>query len=201
MGDEIGTIDTTCAIFKAENNITNLQFTNPDWSQEDFETYLIQDGYYQLNYTLIVAEMGRVCQDDLPPDVLNGLVTSLNFNFSQDYYEERYQIDMESQHRSPVLFAYYSYYLSHTECRGILSSMLPCLCIYPAIAKALSFNFLGDTLPFQAQNWLDDNLNTDHYCTIVQEAVGMVGGVQARAANGSMKLEIRFFNQEAPPKY
>ena len=137
------TVDTTCAVYLARYAIPSLNFASPAWQQSfpNWRRYLIQDGLYMIMYPSVVVErMMNMCSNDptIDQSILQQLNNSLSPPLDIDQYAKNYNIPgFENDPMSSELVEYRNLYMSTDNCYAHLSAMMPCLCIYPAIADAL----------------------------------------------------------------
>mmetsp|Transcript_27565 Transcript_27565/g.72467 ORF Transcript_27565/g.72467 Transcript_27565/m.72467 type:complete len:250 (-) Transcript_27565:43-792(-) len=198
--------DTSCATYITQKSIPNLAFTNPPgWNENGFTTYIIQDGKYMAYYTNVVSKPAlALCEGVLSPDAYAAVQDKLNFPFDQAWYENRYGVTLDSQPDSQILTEYMAHYKAQSNCASMLSAMLPCLCIYPPIAKVLQSNVdaaikAGKPVvtDSKAVNWLIDNASSGSTCSTIQAALNTLGAGSVDAANyaTSFRYELDFFNQ------
>jgi len=201
--------DTSCATYIAQKAIPNLAFTNPsEWSAQGFRTYIIQDGKYMQYYERVVNfNVHYMCQSVLHPDVFSEVETKLSeFPFNLADYENRYGVVLSSEPDSTVLTDYMNHYKAQKTCTDLLSAMLPCLCIYPPIAKVLQYNVnsskahgkpvVDNTM---VTTWLIDNASSGSTCSTLQMALASKSPTALRVASyqTSFEFELNFFNQSA----
>eukprot|EP01126_Amoeba_proteus_P048910 TRINITY_DN5679_c0_g2_i1.p1 TRINITY_DN5679_c0_g2~~TRINITY_DN5679_c0_g2_i1.p1 ORF type:complete len:182 (+),score=29.56 TRINITY_DN5679_c0_g2_i1:63-548(+) len=157
--------------------------------------------------------MADLCEGSLTPEYWPLVNTSkwIRSNFSPDGYRQRFDIPFPFSHYPDpsVLTAYLEHYQNQRTCKDMLSSMLPCLCIYPPIAAQL-FSTLYFThnpdgsllkpkasdLPLTVYRWLSDNaLESGRACNLLQSALETAfGGISPDPYNKSMFLELEFWS-------
>lgn len=201
--------DTSCAAYIVQRSIPNLAFTNPsEWNKQGFTTYIIQDGKYMQYYEQVVIDpVLTMCKPVLQPDVYSKVETKLSeFPFNLTYYQNRYGVVLSSEPDSTVLTDYMNHYKAQKTCTDLLSAMLPCLCIYPPIAKVLQYNVdsskaHGEPVVDNTMmtTWLIDNASSGSTCSTLQMALASVSSTALRVASyqGSFEFELNFFNQSA----
>eukprot|EP00042_Codosiga_hollandica_P001136 m.925220 g.925220 ORF g.925220 m.925220 type:complete len:229 (-) comp128808_c0_seq1:88-774(-) len=160
-------LDTLAWADKAVGTIHTLQFADPNWDRSAFIEYLIQDGFYLQNYSAVVSHLHSVCGEQAKP-LYDGLHEFAS-TFSLDDYAQSYGLNYTGQKPSNLLHEYFVHYEQQQTCADVISSMIPCLCVYPAIDKKISQN-IGpqiDTIDPAARTWLIDN-DSRHSCELAQ---------------------------------
>ncbi len=147
-------------------NIANLQFTNPNWNSLNFHEYLVQDGFYMREYHTVYHHMHKLCGKRG-----DALFERLNKTFSLDDYAAFFNItDYDTHAPSALLKNYLKHYAAQESCSGIVSAMLPCLCIYPTIEAKIRTD-IGDkinTIDPLAKAWMDYNKSSGTSCKLAQ---------------------------------
>lgn len=191
--DKVSPIDTSCALHIAQTSITNLNFADPKWNKDDWDAYIIQDGKYLLHYKeMVTDQIEKLCKDQEGSSQFKDIVAKLNqYPFNLDDYEKNYEVDVKGAKDTVLLQDYMKHYQAQTDCYDLLSASLPCLCIYPAVAKVVKFNNDGKGFPGSTALWVKDNASSGATCGMVQEAVG--NNLKYSVYDQSMKFELEFF--------
>ena len=188
--------DLSCAVFVARQ-IPVLKFNSSVWNENDFYWYLAQDGLYMRDYGWMVTYKAQNLCAEVSTEAVKIIENNLNFTLNMTEYEQRYQLSgLTAVLESPEFLEYKRHYESKTECFEMISAMLPCLCLYPALATEMQDEYDPAYLTERQLSWLEDNSSSGTTCRALTQVLG--DKLHHGSYLYSMALELKFFNQRNP---
>jgi thiaminase len=151
------------------DNNPALQFASPDWNEDDFHYYVLQDGLYLEYYPRVYNRLLAFCPNQ--PYAVKLVNKSREKTFTLPDYEVALGVNYTSaaDHiSSQVLKDYIAHYENQNTCQDLISAMLPCLCLYPPIVSTLAKSHEEYKYAQLAKKWISYNTSKGTSCKLAQ---------------------------------
>jgi thiaminase len=145
-----------------------LQFASPDWNEDDFHYYVLQDGLYLEYYPKVYNRLPELCPNQPNATKLVNKLKSTQFTYASFESELGVKYTPDDYTKSQVLKDYIAHYESQHTCKELISAMLPCLCLYPPIVSTLANSPEEYKYVQLAKKWITFSKSSGTSCRIAQ---------------------------------